>query len=421
LIIKPVTEINGNSKDTDYPSAKAVYDYGQNIVTDTQITATAQGNAITIESSKAPLQNLKLYGKTTQDGIPTPDNPIELKSVGDSGSYSVDVYGGKNFFDINGNVNVLGNSKEQTSFNSVSGNILTANANGDASNGVGQKIKVKVGVPITFSAKVLSFGTGVGVGLFIYENGKYVKFYMSEVVNETCKVTFTATVEEPIFTFVTKSGTGGQVTDIQVEYGESVTPYEPCNKKSITFTDTLRGVNGIADVKDFARGVKIQRLGFEKISDYAETTVYTLPNGNKAIAAIMPNKKEYTMFTPMCTNAKNDNINLVDGTFCQNPANFLFVGNSTDTYDTLITKYGDGYVLYELATPIETPLSETELNAYRQLYTNKPNTTILSEADMEVEYYINKPNAQAIGNIHSQINKDYLKLQQAIISTGGNV
>jgi hypothetical protein len=78
-------------------------------------------------------------------------------------------------------------------------------------------------------------------------------------------------------------------------------------------------------------------------------------------------------------------------------------------------------VLYRLAEPIETPISETELNAYRHLLTNKGNTTIISEADMEVDYYINKPNAQAIGNIHSQVNADYLKLQQAIISTGGNV
>jgi hypothetical protein len=53
--------------------------------------------------------------------------------------------------------------------------------------------------------------------------------------------------------------------------------------------------------------------------------------------------------------------------------------------------------------------------------TNKGTTTILSEADMEISYYVNKPNAQAIGSLHSQINKDYLKLQQAIISTGGNV
>jgi hypothetical protein len=43
-------------------------------------------------------------------------------------------------------------------------------------------------------------------------------------------------------------------------------------------------------------------------------------------------------------------------------------------------------IITERATPIETPLTETELNAYRQLHTNKPNTTIISEADMEISY-----------------------------------
>ena len=78
-------------------------------------------------------------------------------------------------------------------------------------------------------------------------------------------------------------------------------------------------------------------------------------------------------------------------------------------------------VIGERQTPIETALTETELNAYRHLMTNKGTTTILSECeDTEVTYYINKPNAQAIGSLHEQINKDYIKLQQAIISTGGS-
>ena len=54
--------------------------------------------------------------------------------------------------------------------------------------------------------------------------------------------------------------------------------------------------------------------------------------------------------------------------------------------------------------------------------TNKGNTTILNSdgADMQVDYYINKPNAQSIGNLHTQINKDYFNLQQAIITLGGS-
>lgn len=44
--------------------------------------------------------------------------------------------------------------------------------------------------------------------------------------------------------------------------------------------------------------------------------------------------------------------------------------------------------MYVLASPIEAPLSETELAAYRALHTNKPNTTILNDsgAYMSVDY-----------------------------------
>lgn len=39
------------------------------------------------------LVGLRIYGKTTQDGTPTPDAPVELVSVGDSGSIAVNVTG----------------------------------------------------------------------------------------------------------------------------------------------------------------------------------------------------------------------------------------------------------------------------------------------------------------------------------------
>lgn len=45
-------------------------------------------------------------------------------------------------------------------------------------------------------------------------------------------------------------------------------------------------------------------------------------------------------------------------------------------------------LVYELATPIETSLTEAELNAYKSLHTYKPNTVISNseDAEMKVEY-----------------------------------
>jgi hypothetical protein len=50
---------------------------------------------------------------------------------------------------------------------------------------------------------------------------------------------------------------------------------------------------------------------------------------------------------------------------------------------------GNPVTLYcALKTPIETPLSVAEINAFRSLHTNKPNTTVLNDAGayMAVEY-----------------------------------
>ena len=51
-------------------------------------------------------------------------------------------------------------------------------------------------------------------------------------------------------------------------------------------------------------------------------------------------------------------------------------------------------IMSQLATPIETPLSDEELAAYAALHTNYPNTTIFSDAGvgMKVAYVADTEN-----------------------------
>lgn len=51
------------------------------------------------DSAEFPLQDLKIFGKTTQDGEPSPDNPVPMVSVGDGGSVELTVIE-ENFVDI---------------------------------------------------------------------------------------------------------------------------------------------------------------------------------------------------------------------------------------------------------------------------------------------------------------------------------
>ena len=44
--------------------------------------AEASGNPLTLKRCKnKPLRGLTIYGKSSQDGTPSPENPVEIKSV----------------------------------------------------------------------------------------------------------------------------------------------------------------------------------------------------------------------------------------------------------------------------------------------------------------------------------------------------
>ena len=59
------------------------------------IRPTASGNPVNItDSVEWPLQGLKVYGKSTQDGTPSPENPVPIVSAGDGGSIVLTVSDG---------------------------------------------------------------------------------------------------------------------------------------------------------------------------------------------------------------------------------------------------------------------------------------------------------------------------------------
>ena len=132
----------------------------------------------------------------------------------------------KNLFNINGEVNVNGNTGQvESGQNTVSGNILTCNVDGYNYHAVGQKITGLTGKTITFSARVLSLGTGQEAGIYIYENGTWRKS-ATTTINKIISCTYKTTTDEVITAFVTSNGTGAQFTDIQVEIGFNKSDYE---------------------------------------------------------------------------------------------------------------------------------------------------------------------------------------------------
>ena len=377
------------------------------------VVETATGSAITIESSQAPLQNLKLYGKTEQDGTPTPTEPKELKSVGDSGSFEFGVYG----------KNLLENTLTTQTNNGV-----TYTVNSDKSvkisgenTGVGNEY-----VLIGYLKKVRSgmVFNGISGGNM---NSYYITLY--DEINAQ-RISWVTTGEYRFTKDYSKVGVYAYVVSgatvnctlkpmISIDGGD----YEPYKaKQTLTITDTMCNLNGKTDERDYTKGTKTQRTlkfvanGSENWNYNVESKAYQIVVSNQMV------KRDVGISSHFQKGLNKDLCFFTSGRAYNNWLSIYDLNgkwSSLDDFKSWLSTNNVTFIL-ELETPIETPLNETELNAYRQLMTNSGNTTILSEAEMEVDYYINKPNAQAIGNIHSQINKDYFKLQQAIISTGGN-
>ena len=59
------------------------------------IVCSASGDVVTVaDASDQPLRGLRVFGRSTQDGTPTPDAPVPIVSVGDDGGIDVHVCAG---------------------------------------------------------------------------------------------------------------------------------------------------------------------------------------------------------------------------------------------------------------------------------------------------------------------------------------
>ena len=146
-------------------------------------------------------------------------------------------------------------------------------------------------------------------------------------------------------------------------------------------------------------GVYVKRInivGFENAvgtvekkpvgGDTYRFTVYEYQN-----PAFLPGVNPHGMCNALMYNTSPIDRNNIDNVIAAFYNGGIFARcDARKTVDEFIewAKSVDLKVQYILVTPIEIPLSETELAAYRALHTNKPNTTILNDsgAHMKVDY-----------------------------------
>lgn len=367
------------------------------------VIKSATGESITVsDASDIGLYKLNIYGKTMQDRTPTPEEPVELVSVGDVGSIGVSVATGKN---ILAKPFLLG-------VHSMSG---YSNANDRVISTDG--FYLKSGIYVISGA--------ISDSWTLYING---------MVNTTTTNGFQRNIPGRVFDIPDNGlynvqfnrGDGNAFTEgeiqalnrtAQVEIGSTPTPYEPYKGQILTIS-TPNGLPGIpvttggnytdengqqwiCDEVDFARGVYVHRTKKIEVNGssaegwYVSNIQYV--EGATRFDINIPDEPRAGGFYCLC-NAYAGSVAANTGAetcWCVGDATathlqFRICTSYASTVDELkaILQANPVTFIYQLATPIETPLSAEEIAAYSALHTYRNHTTVSNDASahMDLEY-----------------------------------
>ena len=238
------------------------------------------GNPVSVSDAfSAPLCGLTVYGRSTQDGTPSPDNPVPIVSAGDGGSVAVKVTG-RNLLNIpDGSGTARGVTvTAKDGLISISG---TATSSGYA----------KLDIPPFIASGVVILSSSI--------TSPKVK-----IVSETWEVILSLGAADKMsdmatrIVFIVTKGQTYNLTGVkvQLELGTTATAYFPYREQLLTFP-TPNGLPGIpvtsggnytdengqqwvCDEIDLERGVKVQRM-----DKAAFDSTKTLAEQNAAILA----------------------------------------------------------------------------------------------------------------------------------------
>ncbi len=359
------------------------------------------GNPVSCNDAySAPLCGLTVYGKSTQDGTPTPDAPVPIVSAGDGGSVAVKVTG-KNLY----HAAWTGNYSE-------SGLLLTATSTTIAIKGTATEdayitkwlvlrddpIPLDPNKRYTFTPKLTE---NVFEGLMVYTyDEKGVGTYTGS--NIPARSTGVSVYYQKK---IKKDETIDFKTSIQLEIGTEATEYEPYHEQLLVLP-TPNGLPGIpvtsggnytdqngqqwlCDEVDLERGMMVQRVTTVDLStctivgtvELAVTKRITLPLSFKCLDTDMKalcNKLQHVVsFT------KDSPHFYIDASRADASRAQVFIPIGAKNPEE-----GEYILFYALATPIETPLTPAEIAAYKALTAYAPDTVVQASdgAGVKLEY-----------------------------------
>ena len=276
------------------------------------------GNPVAVDDAfAAPLRGLTVYGKSTQDGTPSPDNPVPIVSVGDGGTIGIKITG-KNLISTEALF-----SPTKTVFDVIDGHIKGTTTTKYAQIGY----LLQSGYPAQYTASVSGGSETVETELRAYKwvDGKLgnlvVQGYFS--VGQRATISFSTDGKSEYFVFFRPYGVSDfDYYDMQLEIGATATSFESYHEQTLT----LQTPNGLP-------GIPVTSGGN-----------YTDPSGQQWVC---------------------DEVDLERSVKVQRVDKAAFDSTKTLAEQNAI-----------LATPIETPLTPAELTAYKALTTYAPDTVV---------------------------------------------
>ena len=342
------------------------------------------GNPVSCDDTfAAPLCGLHIYGKSTQDGTPTPDAPVPIVSAGDGGTIAVKMTGKNLLYIPDGKGTARG--------------VTVTSKNGIISISGAATEDGYVYLPVKqISIHGLAFlSSNVSATTVKLVSASWDVLFIQGIANNTQEVITRVC-------FVMKKGTNYDLNgiNVQLELGSTATTYSPYREQLLTLP-TPNGLPGIpvtsggnytdqsgqqwmCDEVDLERGVKVQRVNAVDLSTCTITDVTELTATKRLSIRLSSLGRDYKTNAlcnrlPYKVSFSDDSLHFyVDG---NNVLIFLPIGAENP-------EEGEYFVYYVLATPIENTLTPAEIAAYKVLTTYGPDTVVQAGdgAGVKLEY-----------------------------------
>lgn len=417
-----------------------------------------------------PVLGLNLYGKSTQDGVPTPDTPVDIVSVGDSGAVEIEACE-KNLFPWNDYTKAPINSWGQSSgctYKVTSSEIQMEVAPNTAGTGGGvfiwQDNYKDLISPYYGNTFTISYELRADSEITVRHGFEIAGTYFDSVVGtEWKRFSCSTTIKKPCnigWKTINQPETILYIRKIQIEIGDTATDYEPYKGSTSTITSALPLCGIPVDNYGNYTDSNGQQWACDELIYNADGTGKIVKHTGKVVydgsddenwLKISTGTSGYVRFMIKLPNLYNANIpnTVIPDLFCdrykaitRNDTWFLVRGICVIIKDneSCILIYDDAAsnklenfksmlaanpvtVVYQLEEPQEIVLTASEITALRQLQTFDGVSNISNDnnADMDVKYCTNKMLSEYVFPITMGLQNQIDELKAAVLSLGGNV